>query len=277
MLLLTCPDRPGLVAAVSEFILRHRGNILHADQHSDPIEELFLQRVEFDLPSGDLDALEDGFRQLAERFGMRWSLRRSGPPPRVAILVSKLGHCAYDLLGRWHMGDLPIDVVLVASNHERLSAMASGFDVPFHHLPIVDGERPRQEAELASLLAAENTDLVVLARYMQILSPELVARYPRRMINIHHSFLPAFAGAAPYRQAHERGVKIIGATAHYVTDELDQGPIIEQDVTRVSHRDAVEDLVQKGRDLEKVVLARAVRWHIEHRVLVYGNKTVVFG
>ena len=277
-LLISCPDRPGIVAAVSDFIFRGGGNIIHADQHTDRQEGVFLQRLEWELEGFALppEAIAEAFRPIAERFDMRWRLATSDHIPRVAVLVSKQGHCMYDLLARWRMGELPAEIPVVVSNHPDLSEDAERLGVEFHHLPVTPETKPRQEAEIDALLGRHEIDLVILARYMQILTPEFVDRWPRRIINIHHSFLPAFAGARPYHQAHERGVKIIGATAHYVTAGLDEGPIITQDVARVSHRDSVEDMVHKGRDLEMVVLARAVRLHLENRVIVYGSKTVVF-
>jgi len=277
-LLISCPDRPGIVAAVSDFIFRGGGNIIHADQHTDRQEGVFLQRLEWELEGFALppEAIAEAFRPIAERFDMRWRLATSDHIPRVAVLVSKQGHCMYDLLARWRMGELPAEIPVVVSNHPDLSEDAERLGVEFHHLPVTPETKPRQEAEIDGLLGRHEIDLVILARYMQILTPEFVDRWPRRIINIHHSFLPAFAGARPYHQAHERGVKIIGATAHYVTAGLDEGPIITQDVARVSHRDSVEDMVHKGRDLEMVVLARAVRLHLENRVIVYGSKTVVF-
>jgi formyltetrahydrofolate deformylase len=281
-LLLSCPDQRGLVATVSNFIFEHNGNIVHADQHTDLEEGVFLQRVEWEIEGFDIprDAMAASFAPIAERFGMQWSLHFSDVRPKVAIFVSQQGHCLYDLLARWRLGELEADISLIISNHATMAHVAESFSVPFHHLQIEAGDeahsKATQEAEALALLDANDTELLILARYMQILSPDFVSRFPARIINIHHSFLPAFAGARPYHQAHERGVKVVGATAHYVTAELDAGPIIEQDVTRVSHRDAVDDLVQKGRDLEKVVLARAVRLHINNRVIVYGNKTVIF-
>ncbi len=277
-LLLSCPDQKGLVAAVSNFVFENDGNIIHADQHTDLEEHYFLQRVEWEMdgfavPRADL---RDAFRPLAERFSMNWSVRFSDETPRMALFVSRQAHCLYDVLARWKMDEIRADIPLIVSNHADLADVADDFGIPFHHLPVTAATKPEQEATVLGLLAEHRIDLVVLARYMQILSGDFVARYPHRIINIHHSFLPAFAGARPYHQAHERGVKVIGATAHYVTPDLDGGPIIEQDVVRVSHSDAVPDLVAKGRDLEKVVLARAVRLHLEGRVLVYGNKTVVF-
>lgn len=275
-LLITCPDRPGLVAAVSSLLAERGANIVHADQHIDRSLGLFLQRVEFELDGIDVAALAADFAVLAERLSMTWTLARSDPPARVAVLVSRQPHCLIDLLGRWRMGDMPGEPVAVVSNHPDHAETAGHFGIPYHHLPVTPETRPAQEEKLLSLLDDLDVDLVVLARYMQVLGPEVVERYGERIINIHHSFLPAFVGGRPYEQAHARGVKIIGATAHYVTAELDEGPIIEQDVTRISHRDDVGDLVRKGRDLEKVVLARAVRAHLEHRVIVYGNKTAVF-
>ena len=277
-LLLSCPDQKGLVAAVSNFVFENDGNIIHADQHTDLEEHYFLQRVEWEMDGFAVPRAElrDAFRPLAERFSMDWSVRFSDETPRMALFVSRQAHCLYDVLARWKMDEIRADIPLIVSNHADLGEVADDFGIPFHHLPVTAATKPEQEATVLGLLAEHRIDLVVLARYMQILSGDFVARYPHRIINIHHSFLPAFAGARPYHQAHERGVKVIGATAHYVTPDLDGGPIIEQDVVRVSHSDAVPDLVAKGRDLEKVVLARAVRLHLEGRVLVYGNKTVVF-
>jgi formyltetrahydrofolate deformylase len=277
-LLISCPDQPGIVATVSDFIYRAGGNIIHADQHTDHLEGVFLQRLEWELEGFSIppDEIAAAFRPIAERFDMRWRLDTSQRVPRVAILVSKQGHCMYDLLARWRMGELPAEIPMVISNHPDLGADAASLGVEFHHLPVTSETKPQQEDRIHELLVEEDVDLVVLARYMQILTPGFVDRWDRRIINIHHSFLPAFAGARPYHQAHERGVKLIGATAHYVTEGLDEGPIITQDVARVSHRDAVPDLVHKGRDLEMVVLARAVRLHLENRVIVYGSKTVVF-
>ncbi len=277
-LLISCRDQKGLVAAVSDFLYRNDGNILHADQHTDLEESVFLQRVEFELAGfaiirGDIAA---AFTPIAERFGMTWSLRFSDETPRVAVLVSKQHHCMYDILARWRMDELHADIPIVISNHDDGRAIAEQFGVAYEYLPVAGGEKAAQEAQIAAALESQRIDLVILARYMQVLSDGFVRRYPNRIINIHHSFLPAFAGARPYHQAHERGVKIIGATAHYATPELDQGPIIEQDVAPVSHRDSVADLIRKGRDLERVVLARAVDLHLRNRVLVYGNKTVVF-
>jgi formyltetrahydrofolate deformylase len=278
VLLLSCRDQKGLVAAVSDFLYRNDGNIVHADQHTDREEDVFLQRVEWQLEGFAIsrDAIAEAFRPIAERFGMTWTLRFSDEVPRVAILASKLHHCLYDLLARWRLGELHAEIPLVVSNHPDARPIADEFAVDFLHAPISPDTKAEQETQILTELESHRIDLVILARYMQVLSDGFVRKYPRRIINIHHSFLPAFAGARPYHQAHERGVKIIGATAHYATPELDQGPIIDQDVARVSHRDSVEDLVRKGRDLERIVLARAVDLHLRNRVLVYGNKTVVF-
>jgi formyltetrahydrofolate deformylase len=275
VLLLACRDRPGLVAAIGEFVVGVGGNIVHADQHVDPVHDIFLQRVEFDAAL-DAAALRDRFGDVGDRFGMQWQLHTGGERSRAVILVSREGHCLADLLGRVELGELDVEVAAVVSNHDTLESMARRFGVPFHQLPLVDDRRAEQERDLGALLDRCAPDFVVLARYMRILPPWLVSRYRERIINIHHSFLPAFAGARPYHQAYERGVKLIGATAHYVTDELDEGPIIVQDVTSVSHRDQVPDLIRHGRDLERVALATAVRLHLEHRVITYANRTVVF-
>ncbi len=278
VLLISCADQKGLVAAVSDFLYRNGGNIVHADQHTDREEGVFLQRVEWEIAGFAVgrDAMAEAFRPIAERFGMTWSLRFSDEMPRVAILVSKMHHCLFDLLARWRLGELRCEIPLIISNHDDARAIAEEFGIVFHHLPVTTATKAEQETQVSELLDAAQIDVTIMARYMQVLSDEFISRRPNRIINIHHSFLPAFAGARPYHQAHERGVKIIGATAHYATAELDQGPIIDQGVAPVSHRDSVDDLVRKGRDLEKVVLARAVDLHLRHRVLVYGNKTVVF-
>ena len=278
VLLLSCRDRKGLVAATSDFIYQNNGNIVHADQHVDAEQGIFLQRVEWDLGGFGIPRAElaGAFRPIAEKLGMHWELRFSDYVPRIAIFVSKLEHCLYDLLLRHRAGEFGAEIPLVISNHPDLQPVVESFGPQYRCLPITKETRPAQEAQQIALLEEQRIDLIVLARYMQILGDELVNRFRNRMINIHHSFLPAFPGARPYHQAYERGVKIIGATSHYVTAQLDQGPIIEQDVVRVSHRDSVDDLIRKGKDLEKVVLARAVSLHLRNRVLVYGNKTVVF-
>jgi formyltetrahydrofolate deformylase len=281
VLLIDCPDRPGLVARVSTLLYERGANILHADQHRDQALGLFFMRVEWELrdASGaafDLRAFEQAFTPVAQELQMNWSLSSSDQRPRVALFCSHYLHCMADLLHRWHSEELPCDVVLVVSNHREVEPLAAFYGVPFVHVPVTAATREAAEAQQLALLAEKKVDLIVLARYMQVLSANFVSRYPRAIINVHHSFLPAFTGARPYHAAHERGVKLIGATSHYVTAILDDGPIIEQDVARISHRDQVEDLIAKGRDLERIVLARALRWRLERRILCYENKTVVF-
>jgi formyltetrahydrofolate deformylase len=278
VLLIACPDRKGLVAAIADFLLHHNANIVHADQHQDSAAGLFLMRVEWDLAGFDLGLhqFDEAFAPLATEFGMTWHLALSAVRPRMAIFVSKYDHCLADLLYRWHAGELYCDIPLIVSNHPDTHWLAEAYKVPFEIVSVNKDSKPEAERRQQALLQAHGVDFVVLARYMQVLSPDFIGQWPNRIINIHHSFLPAFHGAKPYQRAFERGVKLIGATSHYVTEVLDDGPIIEQDVTRISHRDDLEDLVQKGADLEKVVLSRAVRWHIDSRILVYGNKTVVF-
>lgn len=278
VLLLSCPDRKGIVSGVAGFISQHSGNILHADEHGDRQTSTFLMRVEFD-PAGFDVPLSDfarHFSPIANQFEMQWRLALSDVRQRMAILVSKYDHCLVDLLYRHQSGELACEIPCIISNHPDSQALAEFYRIPFFLVPVEKENKAAAERLILSLLERHATDFVVLARYMQILSSDFVKAYPQRIINIHHSFLPAFVGARPYHRAFERGVKLIGATSHYVTEVLDEGPIIEQDVARVSHRDSVEDLMQKGRDLEKVVLSRAVRWHVENRVLLYGNKTVVF-
>ncbi|MBV1776959.1 formyltetrahydrofolate deformylase [Burkholderiaceae bacterium DAT-1] len=277
-LLISCPDRKGLVAAIANFLYTYNANILHADQHQDDEGELFLMRIEWDLQGFtlDLSAFDAAFSPIADRFGMRWQLQRSSQRKRVAIFVSHYDHCLVDLLHRWQTGELDCDIPLIVSNHETCRRIAEFHGIDFQYIDTPKGQKPMFEQAQRELLAAYRIDLIVLARYMQVLSPEFTAAWPQRVINIHHSFLPAFDGAKPYHRAYERGVKLIGATSHYVTDVLDDGPIIEQDVVRISHRDSVADLIQKGRDLERIVLSRALRWHLDNRVLVFGNKTVVF-
>jgi formyltetrahydrofolate deformylase len=278
VLLLTCPDTRGIVAAVAEFLARHGANIVEVDQHTDSYDQMFFQRVEFELDGFDLapaDILEE-FREVSDRFSMECELRLPEQVTRLAVLASRQPHCLLDLLARWRTGELHADLAFVASNHPDHAEACAFFGVPFHHLPNELG-KPAQEARLVELVDEAGVELIVLARYMQVLSEDLVERYPHAIINIHHSLLPAFVGAKPYHQAYERGVKVIGATAHYATAELDQGPIIAQDVARVTHRDSVDDLVARGRDLEALVLARAVRLHLAAKVLVYGGRTVVFG
>ena len=278
ILLISCPDRKGEVATIADFVYRHNGNILHADEHADEESGLFLMRVEFDPKDFNIDLADFGkhFTPVAEAFGMKWRLAQSSVRQRMIILVSKYDHCLVDLLYRHKSGELACEIPLIISNHADNQAIADFYKIPYAIVPVTKENKSEAEAKIQSLIDEQKPDFMVLARYMQILSNEFVNRYPQRIINIHHSFLPAFVGARPYHQAFERGVKLIGATSHYVTEVLDDGPIIEQDVVRVSHRDTVEDLIRKGRDLEKVVLSRAVRWHVENRVLLYGNKTVVF-
>jgi len=283
ILLISCPDRKGEVAAISDFVYRHGGNILHADEHADEESGLFLMRVEFDPKDFDIDLTDKDlsdfarhFSPIAEKFQMNWRLSQSSHRPRVIILVSKYDHCLVDLLYRHQSGELACDIPLIISNHPDNKPLADFYQIPFFVVSVPKESKREAEQKILGLLKQHQPDFLVLARYMQILSNEFVNEYPQRIINIHHSFLPAFVGAKPYHQAFARGVKLIGATSHYVTEVLDDGPIIEQDVVRISHRDSVDDLLQKGRDLEKVVLSRAVRWHIENRILLYGNKTVVF-
>jgi formyltetrahydrofolate deformylase len=278
-LLVSCRDRTGLVAALSEFVFKNGGNILDADQHAEVETGLFFMRLRWDLGAFKLSRAEidAAMRALAVRFDLAWELTYSDVRSRVAVFASKAPHCLYDLLLAHQLGELRGDLALVISNHELLQPVAGHFGVRFEHVPVDAHDKAAAEATQERLLAEAGVDLVVLARYMQILSPGFVARWPSRIINIHHSFLPAFVGAKPYHQAKARGVKVIGATAHYVTSELDQGPIIEQDVCRVSHRDDVDELLRKGGELERRVLTHAVRMHLERRVLVSGNRTMVFG
>jgi formyltetrahydrofolate deformylase len=278
ILLITCPDQKGLVATIADFVFRHNGNILHADEHGDDTSNLFLMRVEFDPAQFDFDLPEFGkrFSPIAEKFGMTWRLAQSNYRPRMAILASKYDHCLVDLLYRQKSGELACEIPAIISNHPDNQAVADFYRIPYFVVPVSSPDKRGAEQKILSLLRQHSPDFIVLARYMQILSPQFVGEYPQRIINIHHSFLPAFVGARPYHQAVERGVKLIGATSHYVTEVLDDGPIIEQDLVRISHRDSLDDVLQKGRDLEKVVLSRAVRWHVENRILLYGKKTVVF-
>lgn len=276
---ITCPDRPGIVAAATAFLANHGANITALDQYStDPEGGTFFMRLEFQTPHLDLarSALESAFqRVLAEPFHMQWEISYAAEAPRMAILVSRQEHCLLELLWRWARGELPCQASMVISNYPDHREQVESFGVPYHYVPVAKDNKAEAEARMLELLEGR-VDLLVLARYMQILSPDFVSRYPERIINIHHSFLPAFIGADPYRQAKERGVKLIGATAHFVTPELDGGPIIEQDVARVSHRDTIEDLKRLGRELERSVLARAVRWRLEDRILINKNNTVVF-
>ena len=277
-LLVSCPDQRGIVAALAQVLYGHGANILDADQHTDAVAGIFFQRIHFDASElrTDRTSLEAAIAEVAGRLRMTWRLCDSARRKRVAIFVSRTDHCLYDLLLRHRSGELVCDIPLIVSNHEELRSVAAQFGVPYRVIPVKAEAKAAAEAEQIALLESERIDLVVLARYMQILSSGFVERFAHRIINIHHSFLPAFSGGRPYQQAHERGVKLIGATAHYATKDLDEGPIIEQDVIRASHRDTIAELVRKGADVERNVLSRAVRWHLDDRVLVYGNKTVVF-
>lgn len=277
-LLVSAPDKKGLVAAIANFLMTYNANIMHADQHQDTSGNLFLMRIQWELDGFTLpmESFGAAFQPIAAEHNMSWRVSLSSRKPRMAIFVSKYEHCLVDLLHRWRIGELNCDIPLIISNHEDCRRMAEFNGIPYHVINVTKDNKAEAEAEQFRLLEEAEVDLVVLARYMQVLSHQFVLRYPNRVINIHHSFLPAFDGAKPYHRAFARGVKLIGATSHYVTEDLDEGPIIEQEVTRISHRDDVDDLVQKGRDLEKVVLSRAVRWHLDDRILSYNNKTVVF-
>jgi len=278
VLLVQCPDRKGLDATIADFIYRHDGNILHFEQHQAGEERFYLARVEWELEGFrlKLDEFDEAFGPIAHKFGMNWSIALGSQRPRVAIFVSKYDHCLVDLLYRQRNGELHCDFPLMISNHADAKHHANFYGVPYYQIPVSKENKPQAEAQQLELLERYQIDLVVLARYMQVLSDDFIQRYPRPIINIHHSFLPAFVGAKPHQQAFQRGVKLIGATAHYVTAVLDDGPIIEQGVARITHKDDIDDLVEKGRDLEKVVLSRAVRWHIENRILLHGNRTVIF-
>ncbi|MBN9370780.1 formyltetrahydrofolate deformylase [Hydrogenophaga sp. YM1] len=276
VLTLSCQDRPGIVHAVSGFLFQHGGNIEEAAQYNDHDTGLFFMRVQFACAQLSQAELRERLGAFAEPFGMRWGLHPLAQPLRTVLFVSREGHCLNDLLFRWKSGLLPLDIRAIVSNHRDFYQLAASYNVPFHHIPVTAATKAQAEAKQLEIIRAEQAELVVLARYMQILSNELCRELSGRAINIHHSFLPSFKGAKPYYQAHDRGVKLIGATAHYVTADLDEGPIIEQDVARVDHTDTVEDLTALGRDTESQVLARAVKWHGEHRVLLNGHKTVVF-
>lgn len=280
ILLISCPDQSGLVHAITAFIAQHQGNILHLDQHVDSQENVFFMRVEWDLSKFALahnqDAISAAFSPIAERFQMRWQLRFSSDRQKMVIFVGKESHALYDILARWQADEFQVDIPLIVSNHPDLGGIARQFGIPFHVIPVDKDHKDEAEVKQLALLETVKPDFIVLAKYMQIVTSNFVQHYPQRIINIHHSFLPAFIGAKPYHQAFARGVKIIGATSHYVTADLDAGPIIEQDVARVTHKDSVQDLVRRGKDLEKTVLSRAIYYHLQHRILVYNNKTVVF-
>ncbi|KEQ27915.1 formyltetrahydrofolate deformylase [Paenibacillus tyrfis] len=277
-MLVSCPDRPGIVAAVSRFLYEHGANIVQSDQYTmDPEGGLFFIRIEFDLDNLDArrEQLKADFAVVASEFNMKWSITRASRKKRLAIFVSKEDHCLLELLWHWQSGDLDADIAMVISNHDDMRGLVEPLGIPYHHIPVTPDTKAEAEKRQLELVSGQ-VDVVILARYMQIISPKFIEHFPNKIINIHHSFLPAFVGGKPYAQAYNRGVKIIGATAHYVTEELDGGPIIEQDVQRVSHRDNVEDLKRIGRHIERTVLARAVNWHVEDRVIVHQNKTVVF-
>ncbi|WP_270169255.1 formyltetrahydrofolate deformylase [Paenibacillus sp. SYP-B4298] len=277
-MLISCPDRPGIVAAVSHFLYEHGANIIQSDQYTmDPEGGMFFIRFEFELQNMDqeLPVLQEDFTRVADRFDMKWSTFRASRKKRLAIFVSKEDHCLLELLWQWKSGELDAEIAMVVSNHEDMRKEVEPFGIPYHYVPVTADTKAEVEKKHLELVS-DKADLIVLARYMQIIPPKFIEQYPNRIINIHHSFLPAFIGGSPYAQAYKRGVKIIGATAHYVTEELDGGPIIEQDVQRVSHRDNVEHLKRIGRTIERIVLARAVKWHLEDRVIVHQNKTVVF-
>ena len=278
-LLLHCPDQPGILAEVTDFITVNKGNIIYLDQYVDHVENIFFMRIEWELESFLVpqEKIEDYFETLyAQKYGMSFRLYFSDVKPRMAIFVSKMSHCLFDLLARYTAGEWNVEIPLIISNHPDLQHVAERFGIPFHLFPITKETKEEQEKKEMELLAKHKVNFIVLARYMQVISEKMIDAYPNRIINIHHSFLPAFVGAKPYHAAFERGVKIIGATSHYVTTELDAGPIIEQDVVRITHKDTVQDLVNKGKDLEKIVLSRAVQKHIERKVLAYKNKTVIF-
>lgn len=278
-LLISCPDQRGIVASVSHFLAEQGANIIHSDQHSTDFENgVFFMRIEFQLPNlaNKVAELRRSFRPIAAKFSMDWEITLAKRKTKIAIFVTKEDHCLQELLWRWRIGELNGEIAMIISNHPDLQAAVEPYGIPYHHVPTTPETREASADIQMRLLAEAKIDLVVLARYMQIIPKKMVDAYRNRMINIHHSFLPAFVGANPYHRAYDRGVKIIGATAHYVTEELDQGPIIEQDVQRVSHRHQVDDLIRIGRDLERLVLARAVNWHVNDQILVYGNKTIVF-
>lgn len=278
ILLISCPDQKGIIAAVTRFLYENKGNIINLDQHVDFQENVFFSRIEWDLTGFDIPRQEIGsrFEAIARPFNMTWELHFSDVIPRMAIFVSKLTHCLYEILARVQAREWDVEIPLIISNHPDSKSIAEQFHIDFYELPITPENKAVQEQRQLELLRSHQVDFIVLARYMQILTPTLINQYPHRIINIHHSFLPAFPGAKPYHSAYERGVKIVGATSHYVTSELDAGPIIEQDIIRISHKDTLQNLIRKGKDLEKIVLARAIWYHFQHKILLYNNKTVIF-
>lgn len=278
-LLIHCKDRSGIIASVTGFINQYGGNIVYIDQHVDRENEIFFMRLEseFEQEGFSIENFKLDFEEsIAGKYAMSWQVYASGYKPKMAIFVSKYDHCLYDILGRYNAGEWNVHIPLIISNHEDLKPLVESYRIPFYHVPVVKDNKQQAEDQQLQLLQDAGTDFIVLARYMQIVSDKLIRHYPNKIINIHHSFLPAFVGAKPYHSAYKRGVKIIGATSHYVTEELDAGPIIEQDVTRVSHTHSISDLVRKGRDLEKIVLATAIKLHVDRKTMVYNNKTVVF-
>lgn len=278
-LLIHCKDKPNIIASVTNFIAENDGNIVYIDQHVDREQNIFFMRLEseFDKASFSTVLFKEAFESsMANKFSMKWRIYSSAKKPKMALFISKYDHCLYDLLGRYNSGELNLEIPFIISNHLDLKSIADNFKIPFFHIPVTKDTKDEAEAKQLALLEKHQIDFIVLARYMQIISNKLISKYPNKIINIHHSFLPAFVGAKPYHSAYKRGVKIIGATSHYVTEELDGGPIIEQDVTRVSHAHAIKDLIAKGRDLEKIVLSNAVKLHTDRKVMVYNNKTVIF-
>ncbi len=278
-LLLHCPDMQGVIAEVTTFVNNNGGNIVYLAQHVDRVEQILFMRVEWDLEGFAVpaDKIAETFKMLyAKRYDMEFELYFNSRTPRMALFVSKMSHCLFDILARYTAGEWSVEIPMIVSNHEDMRQTAERFGIPYYHIPITKENKAEQEVATIKALKDNDIDFVVLARYMQILSPDFISEYPNRIINIHHSFLPAFVGAKPYHAAFDRGVKLVGATSHYVTNDLDAGPIIEQDITRISHRDSVASIVHKGRDIEKIVLSHAVEKHIEHKILVYGNKTIIF-